>query len=88
MRRASIFLLALMLGLASDVRAGDLWGDPLPGQDPPGGVVIVPDPTPSPAWRDLVHWRTDLDAARREAMRGGKLLFVLYLQGNLDDELC
>ncbi len=88
MRRAPILALALMLGLAATARAGDLWGDPLPGQDPPGPIVIVPDPPQPPTWRELIHWRTDMDAARQEAMRSGKLLFVIYLQGNLDDELC
>lgn len=84
MRRLPILALALVLALPSILRAGDLWGDPLPGQDPPGPIVIQPDPPP----QAQIHWRTDLDGARQEAMRSGKLLFVMYLQGNLDDELC
>lgn len=86
MARLPISLLALMLGIVTTARAGDLWGDPLPGQDPPGPIVIVPDPPEPPRW-DEIRWHTDLGAARQEAMRTGRLLFVMYLQGNLDDEL-
>lgn len=81
MRRLPILFLALMLALPAVVRAGDLWGDPLPGQDPPGPIIIVPDPPPV-----QVHWSTDIASAKQEAMRTGKLLFVLDLDGSFDDE--